>query len=842
MKRDTKADGSLNSEQSHDPDPKRPRTGVSPSKLEDSEDSPFCGYGPEAEVEHALVTANILHALASPERHLNGIDDSDIGLKYDTFPKPLKEEFDSYEDLPNDPKTNDYDKDIPSHAKSMNLLLQNGDDEDIPPVLRIFSIFKKSVPPSVGGRSAAEAERHPPLFSDGVESTHPSNLSKSVVFCDYDSSDEDAALLGASWLAKLGLYFGWPDGYRLVSIATAPATGVRWDAYLFGHISGKRFRSPNEFLPHLHWLCNGDPKQPCLCKICNGALVADDSHIKFINYLPSKSLNEQSVAAYDTNADPVTDENLELENALLEPPVAVESGADLADLPGVHPSAISNPPVEIPGRNIDDDWNDSNYNSESDADYCSSGSGANSDAESETSSDVDSMNDDDDDDSGNESGETTGQACGSHFGNEIRQLFPDLPDKKIETVDDLDVLPASTLMSWYAPCRKGEVAWYPSSQLNCRLWPKDSRQFPQHMTFWPCLVLCVPSSTSVTIIPLPLPTPSELMAALNPSPEFASLGAILPRNIIRTLKTPGHYTPRPTHAPVFTPCTVPLSHLVPWRQIEPSPPVHPKKNVSGEKHWQRRWNRGVIQAVGVSSTWEPIPDPSNPYDDSSVDELGTVWQELKAVRWGVEVIRVNDWTHVVLPSPCVERRDGRYGISERTLASAKHRLMRISRIVFRSPTTSKSFGDRDVETAKKLIAARRKSAKVIVEGDVYAYRKGTGWIYVGVKRCTMKKVVIGRRFGHPPVSEEGPQENSSISQNSELEEVGLGFGQVGLIAAESRGVWEGWLKLDSENSKSSPSAFLDMVNGLEIINETTPVDGFDFNYSEDEGSDDDDDE
>ncbi|GIZ41257.1 hypothetical protein CKM354_000456900 [Cercospora kikuchii] len=47
----------------------------------------------------------------------------------------------------------------------------------------------------------------------------------------------------------------------------------RQDAYLYGHPAGrrKRFRSPNDFFPHLLWLCtdeSGDPDN-CSCKLCS---------------------------------------------------------------------------------------------------------------------------------------------------------------------------------------------------------------------------------------------------------------------------------------------------------------------------------------------------------------------------------------------------------------------------------------------------------------------------------------------------------------------------------------------------------------------------------------------
>ncbi|KAF2166069.1 hypothetical protein M409DRAFT_66954 [Zasmidium cellare ATCC 36951] len=63
------------------------------------------------------------------------------------------------------------------------------------------------------------------------------------------------------------------DGKAEVKSKTHAAGGNdRQDAYLYGHPDGrkKRFRSPNDFFPHLLWLCtdeSGDPDN-CTCKIC----------------------------------------------------------------------------------------------------------------------------------------------------------------------------------------------------------------------------------------------------------------------------------------------------------------------------------------------------------------------------------------------------------------------------------------------------------------------------------------------------------------------------------------------------------------------------------------------
>lgn len=64
------------------------------------------------------------------------------------------------------------------------------------------------------------------------------------------------------------------DGKTEVKNKTHAAGGNdRQDAYLYGHPDGrrKRFRSPNDFFPHLLWLCtdeSGDPDN-CTCKICS---------------------------------------------------------------------------------------------------------------------------------------------------------------------------------------------------------------------------------------------------------------------------------------------------------------------------------------------------------------------------------------------------------------------------------------------------------------------------------------------------------------------------------------------------------------------------------------------
>ncbi len=61
-----------------------------------------------------------------------------------------------------------------------------------------------------------------------------------------------------------------PEGSQKSSHAAAGHQ--RSDVYLYGHPGGKtkRFRSPDEFLPHLYWLVSdkaGNPEN-CKCKRC----------------------------------------------------------------------------------------------------------------------------------------------------------------------------------------------------------------------------------------------------------------------------------------------------------------------------------------------------------------------------------------------------------------------------------------------------------------------------------------------------------------------------------------------------------------------------------------------
>ncbi|KAK9765494.1 hypothetical protein K7432_006133 [Basidiobolus ranarum] len=156
------------------------------------------------------------------------------------------------------------------------------------------------------------------LISDGVSSTHPVkcyeldlNMGKSQ---DIDNSRTldllketkgsfyyrltTNTIRGSSWLKKLNqavwpylvpeieqvfpeltkiiLFEDFPKNYGLYLHITQKKEQLntnkfRTDAYLFGHPQKKKFRSPNEFLPHFLWLLAGGTESgsECFCQYCN---------------------------------------------------------------------------------------------------------------------------------------------------------------------------------------------------------------------------------------------------------------------------------------------------------------------------------------------------------------------------------------------------------------------------------------------------------------------------------------------------------------------------------------------------------------------------------------------
>ncbi|KAF8239404.1 hypothetical protein L208DRAFT_1237893 [Tricholoma matsutake] len=123
--------------------------------------------------------------------------------------------------------------------------------------------------------------------SDGDPRTWPSHTTRSidsdghVNFMQYVDIDASYAVrwrvaAGKAAAAALELPTGpnyvlksWPDGYRLYDHHKGPADNPRHDLYLFGPPK-VRFRSINEFIPHVIWLLQDPSKaSPCQCKYCS---------------------------------------------------------------------------------------------------------------------------------------------------------------------------------------------------------------------------------------------------------------------------------------------------------------------------------------------------------------------------------------------------------------------------------------------------------------------------------------------------------------------------------------------------------------------------------------------
>ncbi|KAJ3181862.1 hypothetical protein HDU85_003377 [Gaertneriomyces sp. JEL0708] len=170
-----------------------------------------------------------------------------------------------------------------------------------------------------GGRPASQVPIVQPTISDGIPETHPILDAPQVV-----SGDEAERTI---WWPKLGLY-AWPDGYALVGMIRGNAE--RYDWYLYGHPSRKRFRSPAEFAPHLNWLRRAEPYVPCECRLCEGASLNDDqmrvlreraaiaASLRYARESSTPS-NEQPPVGDEPSSPPLTHQRFDSNGATAEP-------------------------------------------------------------------------------------------------------------------------------------------------------------------------------------------------------------------------------------------------------------------------------------------------------------------------------------------------------------------------------------------------------------------------------------------------------------------------------------------------------------------------------------------
>ncbi|KAJ3125929.1 hypothetical protein HK100_010529 [Physocladia obscura] len=110
---------------------------------------------------------------------------------------------------------------------------------------------------------------NPPSFTFADPSVWLSKLSREVVQIYRTDKDlaEKNAIKSISSSSNLS---GFPKNYKLYQHFRE--NGRNHDKYLYGHPNGYRFRSSNEFLPHLTWLIKRTVNQnlKCECKACDG--------------------------------------------------------------------------------------------------------------------------------------------------------------------------------------------------------------------------------------------------------------------------------------------------------------------------------------------------------------------------------------------------------------------------------------------------------------------------------------------------------------------------------------------------------------------------------------------
>ncbi|KAI8613492.1 hypothetical protein BC830DRAFT_1230457 [Chytriomyces sp. MP71] len=94
-----------------------------------------------------------------------------------------------------------------------------------------------------------------------------------------------------------GIYAGFPVGYRLYS--RMREIGTHADKYLYGHPSGRKFRSTSDFLPHLLYLTKRviNPTTICECICCQPKLSSGprNSLVKSVSPSPTVYSQQQNI-------------------------------------------------------------------------------------------------------------------------------------------------------------------------------------------------------------------------------------------------------------------------------------------------------------------------------------------------------------------------------------------------------------------------------------------------------------------------------------------------------------------------------------------------------------------
>jgi hypothetical protein len=331
----------------------------------------------------------------------------------------------------------------------------------------------------------------------------------------------------------------------------------------------------------------------------------------------------------------------------------------------------------------DQDWEPSakKRRRESDSDSGSDGSSGSDDSDDGEEGDDEEDEEDEEDDEDFVPDEDRQQL--KHIDKRPRLIPPNL-EQPVKTVT------IAELMNVWEPVRAGEVGWVQTGDLNLLRTGCTTRP-----PYWPILIFSTPPSSipsksssnqddgdehdpfsmTVNVMPLPLPTPPEIQmhttTTPNPPPWFSPKPD--------TYRTPSHYTNRSLPL-IVGPRTVVTETVINFGKLPKFPDVWAERV---------RYNRGLIQAVGASVTWEVLEYKSSSSSSSTVTVNGngvsgtstaifskgkekvtaaTVAivsdsshvspfetdpdereEDVLKLRWGSEVIQVGDWVRVVTP-------------------------------------------------------------------------------------------------------------------------------------------------------------------------------------------------
>ncbi|KAJ3217817.1 hypothetical protein HDU67_007234 [Dinochytrium kinnereticum] len=211
--------------------------------------------------------------------------------------------------------------------------------------------------------------------------------------------------------------------------------------------------------------------------------------------------------------------------------------------------------------------------------------------------------------------------------------------KRLKSLDDDPDLTFPNLDTGFFP-RVGEIGWYPTSKLYLNI-PDVT-----YVAFWPVLVVSSGSQSSsdhgsslkkgdsdeIRVMPLPLPSDSEisyLLSRLTIAPD--SPQPFLEEEIDSKV-SPGHFLPRRGGPPAFRPRRCWGRYFLPFRLNE----------VEMTDMRKRRLNRGLIQAVAASASFEVLRVLHEMPKHLSVFPGVPPETYVECIRWGSDVIKVGD--------------------------------------------------------------------------------------------------------------------------------------------------------------------------------------------------------